>query len=153
MEAPFKRGNISESKVLTHYLKAGFMVSIPFGVGTPYDMVVDSGAALLRVQVKTGRLRNGVIEFETRRTRSRTTRSGYEANEVDYFVIYCPELEKVYAMKAMEGVFGKLRVSPTGNNQQMFVKWAEDYLFEKHLESLKTLNPRVTSPERKEWVV
>lgn len=153
MEAPFKRGNISESVVLTRYLKAGFMVSVPFGVGVPYDMVVDSGTALFRVQVKTGRLRNGVIEFETRRTRSRTIRSGYGANEVDYFVIYCPELEEVYAMKAMEGVFGKLRVTPTGNNQQMFVKWAEDYLFEKHIESLKALKPHVEPPEGKEWVV
>jgi len=72
---------------------------------------------------------------------------------VDYFVIYCPELEEVYAMKAMEGVFGKLRVTPTGNNQQMFVKWAEDYLFEKHIESLKALKPHVEPPERKEWVV
>jgi len=49
MEAPFKRGNISESVVLTRYLKAGFMVSVPFGVGVPYDMVVDSGTALFRV--------------------------------------------------------------------------------------------------------
>jgi len=35
----------------------------------------------------------------------------------------------------------------------MFVKWAEDYLFEKHIDSLKTLKPRIASPERKEWVV
>jgi len=77
MEAPFKRGNISEAIVLARYLKAGFMVSTPFGVGAPYDMVVDTGASLFRVQVKTGRLRNGVIEFETRRARSRTMRNGY----------------------------------------------------------------------------
>lgn len=95
MEAPFKRGNISESIALTRYLEAGFMVATPFGVGAPYDLIVDTGAALLRIQVKTGRLRNGVVEFETRRMRSRTTRKGYKENEVDYFVICCPELNKV----------------------------------------------------------
>ena len=36
MEAPFKRGNISESIALTRYLEAGFMVATPFGVGAPY---------------------------------------------------------------------------------------------------------------------
>jgi hypothetical protein len=140
MEAPFKRGNVSESVVLSHYLRAGFIVSTPFGVGAPYDLVVDTGALLFRAQVKTGRLRGGVIEFETRRTRSRTTRSRYAENEADYFVIYCPELERVYAMKARQGIFGKLRVEPTGNNQQMYIRWADDYSFAKHVEELKTLS-------------
>ncbi|MDQ3917231.1 MAG: hypothetical protein M3348_01900 [Acidobacteriota bacterium] len=40
-------------------------------------------------------------------------------------------------MKAGESVFGKVRVLPTGNNQRLLVKWAEDYLFEKHVEELK----------------
>ncbi len=153
MEAPFKRGNISEAVVMARYLKAGFVVSIPFGVGAPYDLIVDNGSALFRVQVKTGRLRNGVVEFETRRARSRTIRNGYTENEVDYFVIYCPELDEVYAMKAREGVSGKLRVMPTGNGQQMFVKWADDHLFEEHAESLKASEPRLAVLEREEWVV
>lgn len=141
MEAPFKRGNVSEAVVITRYLTAGFLVSTPFGVGAPYDMIVDTGSALFRVQVKTGRLRNGAVEFETRRARSRTIRNGYRENEADYFAIYCPELDEVYAVKAREGVFGKLRVRPAGNNQQMFVKWAEDHLFGKHVESLKSFAP------------
>jgi PD-(D/E)XK endonuclease len=153
MEAPFKRGNISEALVLARYLKAGFMVSTPFGVGAPYDMIVDTGAALLRVQVKTGRLRDGTIEFETRRARSRIVRNGYEENEVDYFVICCSSVEEIYALKAEGGVCGRLRLKPTGNSQQMFVRWAEDYLFEKHVEELKALVPPVAVLEEKEWVV
>ena len=153
MEAPFKRGNISEAVVLAGYLKAGFLVSTPFGVGAPYDMIVDTGAALLRVQVKTGRVRNGTIEFETRRARSRTMRNGYKENEVDYFVICCSGVEEIYALKAEGGVCGKLRLRPTGNNQQMFVRWAEDYLFEKHVEELKAFVPTLTTPEGKEWAV
>src|SRR5215213_4740473 len=153
MEAPFKRGNISEALVLARYLKAGFMVSTPFGVGAPYDMIVDTGAALLRVQVKTGRLRNGTIEFETRRARSRTLRDGYKDNEVDYFVICCSGVEETYALKAEGGVCGKLRLKPTGNNQQMFVRWAEDYLFEKYVEELKAFVPPLAVPEGKDWVV
>ena len=153
MEAPFKRGNVSEAVVLSRYVEVGFLVSTPFGVGAPYDLVVDTGAELLRVQVKTGRVRNGVIEFETRRTRSRTLRNSYREGEVDYFAIYSPELDKVYVMKAREGVFGKLRVKPTGNNQQMFVKWAEDYAFEKHVETLRAFKTGLARCEGNEWVV
>lgn len=152
MEAPFKRGNVSEAVVLSRYIKVGFLVSTPFGVGTPYDLVLDTGAELLRVQVKTGRVRNGAIEFETRRARSRTLRNSYKEGEVDYFAIYCPELDSVYVMKAREGVFGKLRVRPAGNNQQMFVKWAEDYTFEKHVETLKVVKTQPAA-EAGEWVV
>jgi PD-(D/E)XK endonuclease len=153
MEAPFKRGNVSEAVVLSRYTEAGFLISIPFGVGAPYDLVIDTGPELLRVQVKTGRVRNGVIEFETRRTRSRKLRTSYREGEADYFAIYCPELDRVYVTKAREGVFGKLRVRPTGNNQQMFVKWAEDYTFEKHVEALKKTGRRLTVRTEGGWVV
>jgi PD-(D/E)XK endonuclease len=55
------KGNLSESKVITSYIEAGFAVSIPFGGGVPYDLIVDTRARLLRIQVKTGRLRKGCI--------------------------------------------------------------------------------------------
>ena len=80
-------------------------------------------------------------------------RNGYRENEVDYFVIYCPELDKLYALRVGGGVCGKLRLRPTGNNQQMFVRWAEDYLFEKHVEELKRFAPHIEVIEQKEWVV
>ena len=153
MEAPFKRGNVSEAIVLARYVEAGFIVSTPFGVGAPYDLVVDAVSCLVRVQVKTGRLRGGVVEFETRRTRGRALRSGYQDHEVDYFVIYCPDLGDVYVIPARDGVGGKLRVKPTVNNQQMFVRWAEDYAFEKHVMALKSSGERVSAREGGEWVV
>jgi hypothetical protein len=46
-------GNASESIVLTAYISAGFFVSVPFGNGCAYDLVVDTGTRLLKVQVKT----------------------------------------------------------------------------------------------------
>ncbi|HEY7543986.1 MAG TPA: group I intron-associated PD-(D/E)XK endonuclease [Blastocatellia bacterium] len=61
------RGNISESRVLAAFVQAGFIVSLPFGGGAPYDLVIDTGFRLLRVQVKTGRLRNGCILFAAQR--------------------------------------------------------------------------------------
>jgi hypothetical protein len=63
----YDRGNVSESIVMAAYLKAGFMVSIPFGAGAPYDLIVDTGNRLCRVQVKTGWLRKGCILYKGKR--------------------------------------------------------------------------------------
>ena len=45
-------GNISESVVLKAYLQAGLTVSVPFGNGSPYDLVVDNGCRLYRFRSK-----------------------------------------------------------------------------------------------------
>jgi hypothetical protein len=40
------KGNLSELKVITSYVEAGFAVSIPFGGGAPYDLIVDTRVRL-----------------------------------------------------------------------------------------------------------
>ncbi|MDT4954200.1 MAG: hypothetical protein QOJ02_2338, partial [Acidobacteriota bacterium] len=57
-------GNASESIVLTAYINAGFFVSVPFGNGCAYDLVVDTGTRLLKVQVKTAWQRKGCLNFK-----------------------------------------------------------------------------------------
>lgn len=57
-------GNMSEALVLAAYTNAGFCVSVPFGNGCAYDLVVDIGSRLLKVQVKTGWLRQGCLIFK-----------------------------------------------------------------------------------------
>jgi hypothetical protein len=48
------KGNVSESAALNAFSKAGFIVSAPFGNGAPYDLIVDTGKRLLKVQGKPG---------------------------------------------------------------------------------------------------
>jgi hypothetical protein len=43
--------------------EAGFRTSIPFGENARYDLVIDDGTTLSRVQCKSGRLRSGAIRF------------------------------------------------------------------------------------------
>lgn len=56
-------GNRSEAIVLTAYVEAGFLVSIPFGNGCAYDLLVDTGSHLLKIQVKTGWRQRGCLNF------------------------------------------------------------------------------------------
>lgn len=137
-QSPSSRGNLSESKVLTGYIKAGFIVSVPFGGGAPYDLIVDTGAKLLRVQVKTGRLRNGCVIFARQRFSGHQKGRRYDLKEFDVFAVYCPDNESIYAIDFDESLSeGRLRCDRTKNNQQQKIRWASEFAFAKHIEKLK----------------
>ena len=132
----FERGNRSESVVLAAYINAGLVVSIPFGTGASYDLVVDSGSGLLKIQVKTAWVADGCVQYHSRRRQpgGYENRRKYHEGEADYFVVYCPQRHEVYAIPANNHVAaGRLRVSQAKNGQQKFVRWAADYSWEKHI--------------------
>jgi PD-(D/E)XK endonuclease len=133
------RGNVSELKVITAYAEAGFAVSVPLGGGVPYDFIVDIGERLLKVQVKTGRLRNGCVIFPMQRFSGHSGKPrSYARGEIDLFAIYCPENAKIYVWQFGDNpTQGYLRYSETRNNQQQKIRWAKDYEFEKHIDDLR----------------
>ena len=97
-ETTYDKGNISESIVMSAYLKAGFTVSIPFGSGAPYDLIVDTGSRLYKIQVKTGWFHNGRILYRGKRRMREAfpyaTRP-YTELEVDFFAIHYPAAESI----------------------------------------------------------
>ena len=65
MDHPKDVGHRTTLAVMLALRVLGYQVSVPFGENTRYDLVVDDGDRLLRVQCKTGRLYDGVIVFRT----------------------------------------------------------------------------------------
>jgi PD-(D/E)XK endonuclease len=60
-------GNISMIKCVAAFTEAGYIVSLPLGDGHLYDLVIDDGTRLYRVQCKTARLQaGGVIQIWAR---------------------------------------------------------------------------------------
>src|ERR671939_551673 len=142
MRTTFDIGNEAEGIVLGHYVKAGLRVCIPFGTGAPYDLAVDTGTRIVKVQVKTATFERGCIQCRTRRRNAsydRTMRR-YEKGEVDYFAIYCPQLNELYGM-SFEATKGSasLRVEPAINKQEKFIRWAKNYSWDKHIAELKEI--------------
>lgn len=135
------KGNSSEAVVLTAYVQAGFLVSLPFGGGAAYDLVVDTGTRLLKVQVKTGKLAAGCVIFNARRHRGSklNTFSRYRVEEVDFFAVWCPDNQQIYATPTGHGltVEGRLRIAETQNSQQKKIRWARDFSWKAHVASLK----------------
>lgn len=136
------KGHLSESKVLAAFIQAGFIVSLPFGGCAPYDFIIDVGARLLKVQVKTGRLRNGCVLFAAQRIsgHSGVRRQPYAAGDFDLFAVYCPDNDRIYLLPMLEGLAeGRLRVNKTGNNQRQKIRWADEFEFETRLADLKVI--------------
>lgn len=48
-----QQGNIGEAFAIFYYTKSGCIVSKPLSENTPYDLIVDNGNKILRIQVKT----------------------------------------------------------------------------------------------------
>jgi len=95
MEHPKDIGDRATLAVMLALREAGFAISLPFGENTRYDLVIDDGSRLRRVQCETGRLRDGAVRFPTCSTsghhrRPGTARRDY-ADDVDCIAVHCPE--------------------------------------------------------------
>jgi hypothetical protein len=129
---PVDVGERSEAIIFAELIKRGHRVLIPYGTNHRYDLVVDVGGRFLRVQCKTGRLRGGVVRFNTASTRANTLRAfttPYDADQIDLFLIYCPDTDRVYALDVGEAASsnGCLRVDPTANGQAKGIRWAAEH--------------------------
>ena len=136
----YERGNGSEGIVLSAYVNAGFVVSIPFGTGASYDLVVDAGRRLFKIQIKTAWMTNGCVLYKSQRRQPGMglTRRPYRNGEVDFFAAYCPVTQAIYVVPGENhGCAGRLRLNPVKNGQSKLVKWAADYEWEHHVEELR----------------
>src|SRR5687768_15430371 len=135
----FELGNQSEAIVLSAYLKAGFTVSIPFGSGASYDLLVDSGSNIYKVQVKTAWVSKGVIKYKCHRRQPKSESPRlYKENEIDYIAIFCPTNDSLYGIHIKNHPnFGWLRISPVKNGQSKRIRWAKEFIWERHIEELK----------------
>jgi hypothetical protein len=137
METNVKRntkhvGDVSEAAVITALIKCGYEVSIPFGENHRYDVIVDKDGILSRIQIKSGRLRKGVINFAA--CSSHAHRGGLNSRsyhgEIDYFGVYCKETDSVYLISCADtpATHGSLRIDRPRQGQCKKIRWALPYL-------------------------
>lgn len=126
-------GDISEWTLIARLMKQGYRVLKPLGDNSRYDFVIEKDSMFLKVQAKTGQLKNGVVQFRvcssaTMRGNDRVHRS-YEG-EIDLFGVYCPDNDKCYLVpvKGLPRYIAVLRVDPPKSvNQHNANRLAADY--------------------------
>jgi hypothetical protein len=126
------QGNAAEAAVLRVFAAAGFYVLLPFGGGLPFDLgVALPGGEILRIQVKTGRVRHGCVEFNSASTDHGRGQQHYRGR-ADLIAVYVPELRQVFILPVDDCPTsrGFLRLEAARNNQRRGVRRAEDYSFD-----------------------
>jgi hypothetical protein len=129
------KGAIAEAAITLAAIELGLVVWRPVIEGRRYDLVIDSGTELLRVQCKWAPRKGAVIVAHLgtcRHTPHGYVRSTYTAEEVDGFGLYCHELKRCFYVP-IEKVAGRthmhLRLAPAVNNQEAAINFAADYDF------------------------
>ena len=113
---------------------AGYAVAVPFGENTRYDLLIDDGERISRVQCKSGQLVSGVVRFKTASSYAHhrsalQTRRHYQG-QIEFFAVYCRSNAGVY-MIPIEDVTAtceaRLRVEPSRNGQRRRIRHAAAY--------------------------
>lgn len=126
------KGLLTEAKIYSALVQNGYPVVFPARI-TRWDIGWEEGDKLIRVQCKTGIVRNGAVMFCTASRGCGKTGRRHYRNQVDYFGVYVAELEKVYLIpvEAVGTATATLRLTPSRNSQVKKIKWAVDYEMKK----------------------
>ena len=135
MSETTQKGAIAEAVIAMEATKLGFVVLRPMTEGRRYDLVIDTGPRLLRVQCKWARRKNGVVVVDTstrRLTPHGYVQTTYEHGEIEGIAAYCQELERCYFLP-ISLVAGRrgfhLRLVPAVNHQELAINWAAEHEF------------------------
>ena len=136
-----QKGLITEMEVALYLIKLGYDVSQPLNADSKYDLIVDTGQQLLRLQVKTSHLSktaNNSIVFKCRSITGRKENGElkthyYSPNDVDYFATFWDE--KVYLVPVNECSSEKTLHLDKSRIQSNF-SYAEDFTAEEVLKAL-----------------
>jgi hypothetical protein len=126
---------MAEAAITAAAVELGFVVLRPVVEGRRYDLVIDTGPRLLRVQCKWAP-RKGAVVVAHLSTCRHTPRgyvvTTYDESEVDAFGIYCQELKRCFYVP-ISAVAGQramqLRLEPAANNQKAAINYADDFDF------------------------
>lgn len=136
MDNPNHKGNVAELAIATEAARLGLSVLKPLTEHERYDLVLEIGGRLLRVQCKWGSCQGDVIYVRLKSSYHSPTRgyvmATYDRTEVDAVAVYCGDLDRCYFLPidlvAGRGVVS-LRLKETRNNQRAALNWATEYEF------------------------
>jgi hypothetical protein len=128
-----QKGAIAEARITAEALELGCTVYRPISEGCRYDLIIDVGDRLLRVQCKWASVKGPIVvvyAITSRLTPRGYVRTTYNRTEIDGIAAYCHALKRCFWLP-IEEFAGKsvvhLRLAPARNGQQSGLRWAEQY--------------------------
>ena len=136
-----QKGLIAETAIAFKAARLGLGVARPLD-DEKYDLILDLGVRLLRVQCKWAVRRGDVVVVRCRTCRRGPEgfiHRGYKPGEIDAIAAYFAERDQCYLLPTSMSVgraADQLRLAPTRNNQRARIHWASDYEFGAKLDRL-----------------
>lgn len=125
-------GDITEMAVAAALVRQGRKLLRPISSATRYDLLIDNeDGSFVRVQCKTGRLRDGRVEFRLYSVSGHNTKAVGYVGQVDAYGVYCPQTATTYLVPVTAigacGALATLRVADARNGQTRGVRLAAEY--------------------------
>lgn len=128
-----RNGDFTEAVVIAELKRRDIPVSMPFGDNERYDLLVETPEnGFVRVQVKTGWLSDGKVYFHGRSQHTNSSGNVYKDydGDVDYFIVYSHEIEKLYLIeKSAFDTSMSLRIQEP-KKRDSTINWADEYEFD-----------------------
>jgi hypothetical protein len=133
-----EKGAIAELKIATAAAELGVPVLRPLTDHCRYDLALEVGGSLLRVQCKWGALNSPGSVVQVKLQSSRCTSAGYvrasyTEDEIDLLAVYCGELDRCYLLPSALAARRKeiwLRVQAPLNGQRACLNDATQFEFQ-----------------------
>jgi prevent-host-death family protein len=132
-----RKGAIAEAKITAAAVELDVPVLRPVAEHGRYDLAFEIGGRIHRIQCKWGSFdpQDGVIKVNLESsflTPSGYVRTPYSAGEIDFFAVYCGQLDRCYLLP-IGFVDGRraiyLRLSPSRNRQRACINLAKRFEF------------------------
>ena len=96
-----QKGDVAEYRVITELLQRGFDVLTPCGDRLPYDLAIDLGEKIIRVQVKLAwfYVREDAYKIDVRRSQTNRRvckKSKYSPDDFDFLIAWIADLDVFY---------------------------------------------------------
>ncbi len=117
------QGAHAEYGVALKFMELGYIVSKPMLDSSRYDLLVDTGSKIIRIQVKSKKENCFVSPGRSGINVMLTRGKCYTKNEVDYFAIYVPDHNGFYIIKN-NGHKKSIKITPGGKYKKNFNNFA-----------------------------
>ncbi|WP_226482445.1 group I intron-associated PD-(D/E)XK endonuclease [Natrinema amylolyticum] len=126
-------GDETEARAISKLVACNYSVSVPFGDNDKYDLVIDDGTDLYRLQCKTGWSNKAeTLRFNTH---SQTTKNGAYHEDtyhdsIDAFLVYYPENGQFYWINTDDATEQKMELRFESEINHPSINWAAEYEFD-----------------------
>lgn len=95
------QGCLAQYALIPVLARQGFRVSLPCEMSIPYDLIVDTGSDIWRVQVKSCNVKKR-NRYRADIAWGRNGKRPYEDGSIDFFVIHIPDHDSWYVIPQRE---------------------------------------------------